>query len=524
MDKVLVYNDLHTNGRLANQLFFIASSYSIAKRHGRKLAIPAWRYKEYFEWTDKIIEGTVPWAKTVLEPHFHYCEGEFSPDILPSRSSIGIKGYFQSERYFKQYEPEIREIFKFKSEFKQRVKQSVATIFDRAVIALHIRRGDYVNNPNYYNLPAQYYVLALEKFFPNWTTSANILIFSDDIEWCKIHLAGNNIYYSEGRNEIEDLCLMSQCQFFILSNSTYSWWAAWLSGKTDKIIRPTQLFTGLLKLEHPNTTDFWPDRWIAFNYEHQKLDLTDATFLIPAHYDHQDREDNLVRVIQHIKKNFNTNIIIGEQGGDRWKTGSGYEYMSFQDTVFHRTKMLNKMALKATTPIIINYDADIIIPTLQIIQAVKLCRADIGMAYPYDGRFVRLPKEIHNIDIGTLDVTKYPGGKHSDTKSVGGCIVFKKSEFIRGGMENEHFISYGPEDQERVKRFGILGINIRRIKGCLFHYDHYIGPNSSPENPHWDRNCQELQKISYLTRNRLHELIKTWPWMKQKGAISSPLS
>ena len=69
-------------------------------------------------------------------------------------------------------------------------------VFDKEVIAIHIRRGDYIDNPNYVLLPITYYYLALEQYFPNWRTQYNVLIFSDDIEYCKVHFeVYNNVYY-----------------------------------------------------------------------------------------------------------------------------------------------------------------------------------------------------------------------------------------------------------------------------------------------------------------------------------------
>ena len=67
------------------------------------------------------------------------------------------------------------------------------------------------------------------------------LVFSDDIPWCREHFRGQQFEFSEGRDEIEDLLLMSSCRGAIISNSSFSWWGAWLAGH-NKVICPSRWF------------------------------------------------------------------------------------------------------------------------------------------------------------------------------------------------------------------------------------------------------------------------------------------
>lgn len=500
-------------GRAGNNLFCMASAYGIARRAGRQLVLPRWRYTQYFEWSPDIIEGMYPWIEPIIELYFQYCGKYFDKELSRAKDVANIKGWLQTEKYFKDYEPEIRQIFKWKEEFKAQIKESAKAIFERPVIGIHVRRGDYVSNPNYHSLPPSYYVQALEKFFPEWPDSHNILVFSDDISYCKTHFNGSNIYFSEGRSDIEDMCLLSQCESFILSNSSFSWWASYLSNTKGQVIRPTQYFEGELK-KWNNIKDFWWKGTIEYDYKAERLHLEDVTFTIPVNFDHPDREINLTRVVRHLRKHYNTNILIGEQGGTHFSTGSGYDYLPFTGMArFHRTKMLNDMALRAATPIIVNYDADVLFPLIQIVQAVKLCRKGIGMVFPYDGRFARIPHSMHSLQIHELNTDSLYGSQPGCTLSSGGCMFFLKSEYIKGGMENEHFISYGTEDSEIHERMSRVGIDVRRIKGPLYHYNHHVGINSSPSNPHWERNCQELEAIRFMSNKKLKEYIALWPWV-----------
>ena len=107
------------------------------------------------------------------------------------------------------------------------------------VIALHIRRTDYLTNPNHPSQPMSYYESALKNFDKN----DRILVFSDDPEWCQQQeiFADDTIMISQGNDADIDLCLMSKCNYHIIANSSFSWWGAWLA-KSEKIIAPKNWF------------------------------------------------------------------------------------------------------------------------------------------------------------------------------------------------------------------------------------------------------------------------------------------
>jgi hypothetical protein len=92
--------------------------------------------------------------------------------------------------------------------------------------------------------------------------------------------------------------------------------------------------------------------------------------------------------------------------------------------------------------------------------------------------------------------------------------MWNKESFIHGGMENQKFISFGPEDCERHDRAKALGYDIRRMRGSLFHMDHFVGPNSSPRNPYFAHNTEEIEKVRALCGDRraLRDYIDTWEW------------
>ena len=124
-------------------------------------------------------------------------------------------------------------------------------------IALHIRRGDFLtNNANHNNLTLDYYATALSKF----EDDRNVIIFSDDTEWCKQQelFSGDRFLVSESSNPYVDLCLMSMCSDFIIANSSFSWWGAWLANK-GTVIAPEKWFGP--NNAHLDTSDLYPEHW-----------------------------------------------------------------------------------------------------------------------------------------------------------------------------------------------------------------------------------------------------------------------
>jgi hypothetical protein len=114
---------------------------------------------------------------------------------------------------------------------------------------VHVRRGDYVGNPQFDCIPADYHALAIDRM-RTICPQMGYLVFSDDIGWCRHNLRSHNLEFCDnpgtGRDPLRDLILMSACRHHIISNSTYSWWGAWLNPKPDKIvIAPSQWFLGV---------------------------------------------------------------------------------------------------------------------------------------------------------------------------------------------------------------------------------------------------------------------------------------
>jgi hypothetical protein len=406
-----------------------------------------------------------------------------------------VLGWLQSEKYFKNCQ-----IFSLKDTKKHQVK----------TIGVSVRRGDYIDNPNYELLQINYYLNALLRLnLPDY----RILIFSDDIDYCKIHFSClPNVEFSEG-NAIEQLTDMSKCHAFVIANSTFSWWGAYLGNAPT--MRPDCLFAG--ELLSNNDKDFYPETWHIQSHK-EKIDLKDTTFIIPVKYDHPHREENLLLNIMHLQKYFDTNIIVGEIGNHFKWLDKHVNYVQFDLQKFHRTKMLNEMTAMSATPYVVNWDADVFVSPVQLWQSINLLRKGTDFVYPYDGKFARVPRSKRSVitkylDVGMLKET-FTGMFKNDMLSVGGAIAYNKQSFIEAGGENENFISYGAEDIERKYRFETLGYNVKRVKGALYHLDHAITHDSSVHHPDFEANKIEYEKVIGMNKDKLNEYVSTWQPIK----------
>lgn len=255
------FNHLGRHGRLANQMFQYAALRGIAELKEYDFCIPGSEFKD--QWNDhQLFEAfNLPNLnrKKIISADY-YQEKQFNYDqdyVNNCPDNVNLHGYFQTEKYFSHISDSIREDFTFKSEILDSCKE--AFDFDE-LISLHIRRTDFVEKSNDHPpCSLEYYQKALEQFDSN----IQVMIFSDDIGWCKNQdmFGDDRFIFSENEWNLIDLCLMSMCTHHIIANSTFSWWGAWLSG-SDKVIGPSKWFGDTGYTASHNTSDIIPERWM----------------------------------------------------------------------------------------------------------------------------------------------------------------------------------------------------------------------------------------------------------------------
>lgn len=508
-----------TNGRLGNQIMQLMAMIGLAKDTNQKLSMPGWKYQKYFNLskTWRITDINHSSLINVHEKEFHYDKNFKS--LLNDGGNYNVKGYFQTEKYWSNYKEEILTEFTWNKDFHNGIYNKYKILFEKRTIAIHVRRGDYVNNKSYHNLNINYYISAL-SLFP-FMRQHNILVFSDDPDYCQLHFGClENVTIMRGNTDIEDMCLMSMCDNFILSNSTFAWAAAYLSNVSGKvIIRPAYYFNGTYADSH-DTKDFWPDDWIVCDHMTNgivnRIPLKDMTFVIPFYRDHTDRLENLTANLRQLLNHFDTNVIVGEWGEQTIKVPEvTYHLFESDSGIMHRTKMINDMIKMSQTKFVANWDADIFITPIQILDAMHKLNQNIDFVYPYDGTFNRVQRKYY-IDIlnESNDVGMFSGIKFESLQSVGGAVFYNKQSFIEAGMENENMISYGPEDAERYERFKKLGYSIEFQKGELYHVEHFKGLNSLKTHPHINKNRRERNKVNAMRKPELLNYIQTWKWVQ----------
>ena len=266
---MISFNKLGNLGRLGNQMFQYASLRGIAANRGFDFCIPPEHVFGEIDSNVKNSETNIHTAfdlskcnkvgnpilyERVEESGYHFDENIFNncPD------NVDLYGYFQSEKYFKHIEEDIRKDFTFSKELVKNCSDFIDEIdSNREVISLHIRRSDYLSLQSFHPTPPiEYYEEALKQL-PN----APVLIFSDDPEWCLNQplFESDRFLISELNTADFDMCIMTMCKYHIMANSSFSWWASWLS-KSENVIAPKVWFGP--SLSHKDTSDLYCDGWI----------------------------------------------------------------------------------------------------------------------------------------------------------------------------------------------------------------------------------------------------------------------
>jgi hypothetical protein len=202
-----------------------------------------------------------------LEKKFRYDSKVFE---LKNNGIIYFRGLWQDETYFKEYRAELLLKFKFPP-LTDEININILNIIENCnAVSIHIRRGDYVNNPKYKDILGdvcnyKYYNEAV-NLIKSKESLPVFFVFSDDIEWVENNfdfLKESKVYYisnNKGSKSFLDMQLMCNCKHNIIANSTFSWWAAWLNTNDNKIvIGPFHWFKNNKKLQENNII---PDNWV----------------------------------------------------------------------------------------------------------------------------------------------------------------------------------------------------------------------------------------------------------------------
>ena len=238
---------INLQGGLGNQLFQIATVLAYSERYSynplfvdTKTTTGSTKRRTY--WNDFLFKLKPYLVNNIVKTHsFNYNSLKFKKIpyfTLKNKDVLCLNGHFQSEKYFSNIKDQLINNLKPSEKIVNHLENKYNT---KNTIAIHIRRTDYLKFQNVYiQLDKIYYIKALDFLLKNYIKDLKddikIFIFSDDIEWCKKNVDFNieTIFIQE--DDYCELYIMSKCQYFIIANSTFSWWGSYLSTCKNKIV------------------------------------------------------------------------------------------------------------------------------------------------------------------------------------------------------------------------------------------------------------------------------------------------
>ncbi|HUX57242.1 MAG TPA: alpha-1,2-fucosyltransferase [Bacteroidales bacterium] len=264
----MIYSVL--KGRVGNNLFQIAAGHSLASRlcTDYKAYIPDFILPEpdkctlrnyLSQFSDNILRN-IEFTDTVPDNILKYSEtGDLSFREIPFTDNIILDGYFQSEKYFD--EKLVRHLFSIDGKTEDYISREYGDLLRQGVTSINVRRGDYVKQPHLHPVCSMiYYNEAIDSI----GRDKLFIVISDDIGWCRRHFRGANFHFIDDEPPVIDLYLQTKCKNNIISNSSFSWWGAWLNPDPEKIVAaPGENWIGKL---HPfiMSADLLPETWQKF--------------------------------------------------------------------------------------------------------------------------------------------------------------------------------------------------------------------------------------------------------------------
>ena len=259
---------LELDGRLGNSLFQIASTLGVARSLGAEPAFPLWSYQHVYQVPEEWFwpRDTVPGRPVdELVPHLH------------GRAAR----YLQDPALFADVADEVRDVFKLQPWARNVVNHEwwdLTRLVSGPFVAVHVRRGDNVtNDPGTINcLPESYYrdgLTAIYRRVGGPKAFPTTVVFSDDPDWCEEVGLGAVVYRGTPRPKEDedgywskpvdwiDLAMMAaHPTYHVLSNSTYAWWAAWMSGDPSPVY-PGYWFGAQIRAMGIDPALLFPPEW-----------------------------------------------------------------------------------------------------------------------------------------------------------------------------------------------------------------------------------------------------------------------
>jgi|TARA_B100000131_G_C18005667_1_gene568304 hypothetical protein len=290
---------------------------------------------------------------------------------------------------------------------------------------------------------------------------------------------------------------------------------------------------------------------LQFVKDATKMDLPLCTYMIPLRVETPDRMRNIITVLLYFLKNINAPIIVKEFDNESIYEASvlpqirqvateeelskiTHVFEQSDEFTFHRTRLINDMIEMADTEFVCNYDCDVLLPFSTHFYANTFLAKGylppdspegtplqpVKVVYPYGyGMFQQQvfadDKTVSNFINSNFNFHAFDGKMRAYDAKFGFCQFFNRKEYIRLGMENENFISYGYEDDERYHRFNMCS-DVVRVNDIIFHLEHKRSDNSWFTNPHIENNRKEWEKLKFYGKDKIEEYYQNIHYMKRR--------
>jgi len=258
----MVYSTI-TDG-IGNILFQISAGSSLAHTNNTDFIACVADTSVYED--KKLVEYINPFRNNILRKitfvegiptdSIMYVQPGFEYNPISYIDKIRLTGYFQTEKFFDK--EHIRDLFSMDDDTHSYIMSKYKDLFNKELISIHVRRGDYVNRPLRQPVCCMPYFRRAIRYFGK---GKHYMIISNDIEWCKKKFKGENFSFIENEQPFIDLYLQTLCTHNIISNSSFSWWGAWLNPNPSKIVIAPKKWFGF-QLKNFNLRDLVPEGWV----------------------------------------------------------------------------------------------------------------------------------------------------------------------------------------------------------------------------------------------------------------------
>lgn len=270
-------------GGIGNQMFEYAVGRCVAEKHGRELflddlalredppgatkrlySLDAFQIQAHLTSQKRIAIGEeVPVLAQVVECRRGFHEVILAPSPYPC---IYLQGFWQDERYFLEIQDLLRQEFRFRPGLWQESPWQSRITAEQSPVCVHVRRQDYLAKPGQRLgfIGKEYYDQAA-RLMAGKVGNAHFFVFSDDLPWCEENLTFSQPYSfvrhpgPPADHTVTDLRLMAMCRHFVIANSSFSWWAAWLGTDAEKVVIAPQRWYQISERDSKYIT---PPNWL----------------------------------------------------------------------------------------------------------------------------------------------------------------------------------------------------------------------------------------------------------------------